>query len=199
MHVLSCSISNIHIHIHGIRWQRRFLKNAIANETRDVVAQILSSPFGGHLHVCEKRIVRVRDLLKSAAKEEGVSEDEYVDMVRTGVLQGGGPELTVLSNVLRRPISIYELVHWDKDIFYKNEKKCNIFIPSKCEIKCVGSFGDIYSKTHVVKYPIQPSFRRDYNRGHIVGIFISLLLIQVLVGKNMCVLYYRNFITLYSW
>lgn len=121
--------------------------NAVSKETRDVVAQVLSTPHG-HLHVSGKQIVRVRDLLKSAANSEGVSMESYIELLRDGSLQGGGPELTVLSNVLRRPISIYEL---DDDISLNEPKNKNSddepssrIIPSKCRIKCVGTFGDIF-------------------------------------------------------
>jgi hypothetical protein len=121
------------------------LLRAISNETRDVVAQILSVD-KGNLHVEGKRIVRVSDLLKSAARNEKVSETDYVNMIRNGTLQGGGPELTVLSNVLRRPISIYEIdtsdtsfvKSWNRDD--DNEKD----VPNICPIKCVGSFGEVF-------------------------------------------------------
>lgn len=49
------------------------------------------------------------------------------------IKQGGGPELTVLANVLRRPITIYELCT-DQDPI----------IGRTCKIKAVGSFGDIF-------------------------------------------------------
>eukprot|EP01083_Nonionella_stella_P271900 921831_1 len=85
------------------------LLRSVAQQTRSVVAQVLSAK-EGTFHVEGKRIVRAVDLLKSAAKKEGLSSgEEYIDLLKRGVLQGGGPELTVLSNVLRRPISIYEL------------------------------------------------------------------------------------------
>ena len=81
----------------------------------DVVAKYLSSP-EGTLYVNNKpvkRIVRCKDLLSSAAKTEGLSPEEYLTRLRQpgsqGGLYGGGPELTVLSNILRRPISIYHL------------------------------------------------------------------------------------------
>src|SRR5210317_901635 len=81
----------------------------------DVVANYLSSP-DGVLYVNNKpvkRIVRCQDLLSSAAKAEGLSRDKYLMRLRQpgklGGLYGGGPELTVLSNILRRPLSIYHL------------------------------------------------------------------------------------------
>lgn len=110
------------------------LLRAIANETREVVAQVLSAK-EGTLHVEKRRLVRARDLLSSAAKKEGVTNDDYIQLLRNGTLQGGGPELTVLSNVLRRPISVYELVRDDQ---FQDD------VPSTCNIKCVGSFGDVF-------------------------------------------------------
>ena len=89
--------------------------HSMALEMRKVVANFLSSP-EGTLYVTNrprKRIVRCRDLLSSAAKAEGMSIEEYLSRLRMpgrqGGLYGGGPELTVLSNILRRPISIFHL------------------------------------------------------------------------------------------
>lgn len=113
------------------------LLRAIAQETRNVVAQVLGAP-DGNLYIEKNRLVRAPDLLLSAAKGEGLEPEEYLERLRkggnVGGLQGGGPELTVLSNVLRRPISIYELdtteeMEWDKEL-------------QRCRIKRVGSFGD---------------------------------------------------------
>lgn len=128
------------------------LLNAVADETRGVVAQILATP-KGHLHVDGKRIVKVRTLLMSAAASENVTMEKYIELLKNGTLQGGGPELTVLSNVLRRPISIYELDIDDDgcDIGDNNQKEISIqddesssSIPSRCKIKCVGTFGDLF-------------------------------------------------------
>ena len=109
---------------------------AVALEIREVVAQILAAK--GTLHIAGKRIVRTKDLLKSAAKSENVESTEYLEMLRNGTLQGGGPELTCLSNILRRPISIYEL-KWNEAYNFEN-----VTIPDVCEIQCVGSFGDVF-------------------------------------------------------
>ena len=72
----------------------------MSSEMRGVVANFLSSP-EGTLYVSNKpvkRIVRCRDLLKSAAKNEGMSPEEYLIKLRQpgklGGLYGGGPELT---------------------------------------------------------------------------------------------------------
>lgn len=90
------------------------LLRAISRETRAVVAQILQSATG-NLVIEGNRLVPARDLLRSAAQQEGVTPQVYLEKLqlegRDGGLYGGGPELTVLSNVLRRPISIYEVDH----------------------------------------------------------------------------------------
>jgi len=106
---------------------------SIASDTRSVVAQVMSSN-DGTFHVNGNRMVRARDLLSSAAKNEGVDCETYVSYVRDGSLQGGGPELTVLSNVLRRPISIYEL---DWNVSGDN-------VPDMMGLKHMGTFGDIF-------------------------------------------------------
>ena len=91
--------------------------SSMVYEMRNVVANFLSSP-EGTLYVSNKphgkrRLVRCTDLLTSAANGEAMSREEYLQKLRMpgrkGGLYGGGPELTVLSNVLRRPISIYHL------------------------------------------------------------------------------------------
>lgn len=88
------------------------LLRAISRETRDVVATVLASETGS-LHITGTRQIGATDLLKQAAAELRVTTDDYLRLLRTegrdGGLYGGGPELTVLSNVLRRPISIYEI------------------------------------------------------------------------------------------
>lgn len=93
------------------------LLRAIARETRQVVASVLGNTAaagGGTLVVTGRRLVRASDLLRQASKELNIPESDYLQLLRTegrdGGLYGGGPELTVLTNVLRRPISIYELL-----------------------------------------------------------------------------------------
>ena len=111
------------------------LLRAISRETRAVVAQILQSE--GNLFIEGNRCVRAKDLLLSAAKGEGLSPEKYLEVLqlegRDGGLYGGGPELTVLSNVLRRPISVYEID--TSQTIYDNDK-------SECPILCKGVFGD---------------------------------------------------------
>jgi hypothetical protein len=116
------------------------LLRAISLETRAVVAHIMNSP--GNLHIEKSRIVPAKDLLISASRKEGLTPEDYLERLQKegieGGLYGGGPELAVLSNVLRRPISIYELddkISNNNAILHGNDT---------CSIKCMGVFGDIF-------------------------------------------------------
>ena len=108
------------------------LLNSISTETRHVVADVLEHA-SGTLVIQGKRLVSTSSLLTSAAKDEGVSPVEYIEMLRNGSLYGGGPELTVLANLLRRPISIYELSSNDND---------SIDDTTTLAIQCMGTFGE---------------------------------------------------------
>ena len=120
------------------------LLRAISRETRAVVAQVMNST-NGTLHIEGNRIVPARSLLESAAKQEGLSSEMYLELLqkegRDGGLYGGGPELTVLSNVLRRPISIYELPA-GKEGWNLSERKNNAGGADTCQVKCMGVFGN---------------------------------------------------------
>jgi len=92
-------------------------------------------------------LVRTSDLLTSASRSEGMSPDEYLERLKKsgsdGGLYGGGPELTVLSNLLRRPISIYELEDDTTTTTTTAENNNNTNGESKyCRIKLAGVFGD---------------------------------------------------------
>lgn len=129
------------------------LLEAISKETREVVAQVLSSP-NGTLYIANGQTCKAQALLHQATKGEGLGEDtdRYLELLRKpgaqGGIQGGGPELTVLANVLRRPISIYELGSpIDVDNIDENlndqEQHCS---PSTYPIVCKGTFGlDLFS------------------------------------------------------
>lgn len=116
--------------------------SSMALEMRGVVANYMSCE-DGNLYVNNKpvkRIVRCRDLLRSAANNEGLSPEEYLIKLRQpgklGGLYGGGPELTVLSNILRRPISIYHLKQQQstKDDVEPEQ--------NSCEVERIGVFGE---------------------------------------------------------
>jgi hypothetical protein len=128
------------------------LLRAVAAETRAVVAQVLGGP--GTLYIEHQRVVLASDLLRSASMAEGISTDEYLTRLiqrgEEGGLYGGGPELTVLSNVLRRPISIYELHHdaiESLDIAVEGGGVSSMkddTLPKKCRMDRVGVFGDLF-------------------------------------------------------
>jgi hypothetical protein len=83
----------------------------LSKTTRDIVATILQTP--GTLWIGQGKSVSSHQLLRSAARELNVTPSMYLHLLRTpgvqGGLYGGGPELTVLSNWLRREIAIYEI------------------------------------------------------------------------------------------
>ena len=127
------------------------LLRAISLETRAVVAQIMNAP--GNLHLQGNRIVPAKDLLASASRTEGLTPQDYLEKLQKegieGGLYGGGPELAVLSNILRRPISIYELdngkLSKDNVILQGNDDNDdNDNDDTDCSIQCMGVFGDIF-------------------------------------------------------
>lgn len=135
------------------------LLRVLALESRNVVAQVLEggATSGGNLYIEGKRLVTAQKLLKSASRDLGLEPDEYLRRLRLpgseGGLYGGGPELTVLSNVLRRPITIYELHEEEIErasatqIAGGDEKEVALAappLPLECRIKRVGVFGDIF-------------------------------------------------------
>ena len=119
------------------------LLEAISRETREVVAQVLSSPTGT-LYIANGQTCKAKALLQQATRGEGLGEDtdRYLELLRMpgakGGIQGGGPELTVLANVLRRPISIYELAATINDVDKNQNEECS---PTTCPIVCKGTFG----------------------------------------------------------
>ena len=119
------------------------LLRMIAKETRQVVASVLES--SGNLYIEQSRLVSAQQLLTSAAKQEGIAPEEYLTLLRKegtdGGLYGGGPELTVLSNVLRRPISVYELKE-DLAVNSQGNNNIRLSVDSYCPIVCKGVFGE---------------------------------------------------------
>ena len=136
------------------------LLQAISQQTRSIVAQVLSAPTGKlYIGPGKDNVVDASRLLRSAVLQEPSmnTTEEYLEALRkggrNGGLYGGGPELVVLSNILRRPISIYELdeerlleeeqEYQNGDYNQTNATKDNeispeIFYP----IVCKGSFGE---------------------------------------------------------
>jgi hypothetical protein len=102
---------------------------SMAKELRAAVSQVLQSP-GTLVIDKDQPLVPAKALLQHAVeKEEGIeTEADYLDKLETigrlGGMYGGGPELTVLANILRRPISIYELC--DDDAWQEQDETCLI-------------------------------------------------------------------------
>lgn len=49
------------------------------------------------------------ELVQAAAQQYGLSSEEYCQAMEQDCVWGGGPEIVALSNLLRRPIHVYEL------------------------------------------------------------------------------------------
>mmetsp|Transcript_43500 Transcript_43500/g.90557 ORF Transcript_43500/g.90557 Transcript_43500/m.90557 type:complete len:309 (+) Transcript_43500:112-1038(+) len=145
------------------------LLEAISRQTRYVVAQVLSSPTGKvFIGPGKDNVVDASRLLRSAVLQEPTTNttEEYIEALKKGGceggLYGGGPELVVLSNVLRRPISIYEA---DENQLRKQQQQQQqqrnsnttnsasspeIFFP----IVCKGKFGEgVFEDPHLTSIP----------------------------------------------
>jgi hypothetical protein len=98
---------------------------SMAQETRNVVSRVLQSS-GSLVIDKDQPPVSARALLASAVAKEDTTTEDYLERLETigrlGGMYGGGPELAVLSNILRRPISIFELASDD----LLTEKECRI-------------------------------------------------------------------------
>lgn len=53
--------------------------------------------------------LNAKDLVDAAAAQYDISGSQYCDLMRGESYWGGGPEIVALSNVLQRPIHVYEL------------------------------------------------------------------------------------------
>jgi hypothetical protein len=141
----------------GIGANNALLK-AISREQRKVVAAVLESA-DGNFFLQGQQVVSAKALLKSAAAKECMTEEEYLRLLRTegidGGLYGGGPELTVMANVLRRPISVYEVISDDDEAVHADTSEngaeqhtdeatnCSDdgTLERSCYIECKGVFG----------------------------------------------------------
>ncbi|GKY99529.1 hypothetical protein MPSEU_000907000 [Mayamaea pseudoterrestris] len=150
------------------------LLTAISREQRNVVASVLESgnaaSAAGNLVIEGKRLVSTEALLKSAARKEGLTTDEYLTLLRkdgkNGGLYGGGPELTVLANILRRPISIYEIVDGTDDKGEINAVNGSAEPIEDYEIECKGVFGLETFQDPLMQVPdsaiLSSSLQRDF-------------------------------------
>jgi hypothetical protein len=170
------------------------LLRKLARETRHVVADILETDSKEATLLIEgNRLVSTHQLLQSAAKEEGVPPEVYLQQLRKegceGGLYGGGPELTVLSNVLRRPISIYELEQTASDDESKALPDVDITKDSdQCRIVRQGVFGLPHFADPCQSIPqsaiLQPNLQPGAYSWH-----LHLLVVQASAGeKHACVL-----------
>eukprot|EP00546_Thalassionema_frauenfeldii_P009851 CAMPEP_0178918124 /NCGR_PEP_ID=MMETSP0786-20121207/13648_1 /TAXON_ID=186022 /ORGANISM="Thalassionema frauenfeldii, Strain CCMP 1798" /LENGTH=190 /DNA_ID=CAMNT_0020591791 /DNA_START=151 /DNA_END=723 /DNA_ORIENTATION=+ len=121
------------------------LLRKLAKETREVVADILEFGQNSTLAIDSKHGVTAKKLLFAAAKEEGMRPEEYLRRLRLegsqGGMYGGGHELAILSNVLRRPISVYELL------------PTMTIAPKYHPVQCKGVFGDKIFKDPCLALP----------------------------------------------
>jgi len=53
--------------------------------------------------------VKSRELVQAAAQQYGLTAEQYCQDMQQESVWGGGPEIVALSNVLKRPIHVYEL------------------------------------------------------------------------------------------
>jgi hypothetical protein len=158
------------------------LLRAISRETRSVVASILESPTG-NLVIAKTRLVPAQALLQSASKQEGLSPKDYLALLRKegleGGLYGGGPELTVLSNVLRRPISIYELAATTNDDTTTDA----------VNIECKGTFGAENFPDPLLDIPDSAVLSRYQQNPGAYSWHIHILVVNVSqTEKHACVL-----------
>jgi hypothetical protein len=175
------------------------LLRAISRETRAVVAQVLSSE--GNLYIDPKQTeVPASKLLRSAvAQEPGIDTvEEYLEALRKegrdGGLYGGGPELAVLANVLRRPISIYEV---DKPRLKQmiEGSKCDNNQNSGVDtsifpIVCKGSFGEgIFEDPCLTSIKDSAVFAASNTQPGAYSWRVNILVLNVSPGeKHACVL-----------
>jgi hypothetical protein len=179
------------------------LLKAISREQRNVVASILESD-GGNLIIEGQRQVTTTALLKSAAAGEGLTTDQYLSLLRKegvdGGLYGGGPELTVLANVLRRPISIYEVAATanddDKSDLTNSHSvtttNANGFSLSDiCHIDCKGVFGKGAFEDPLVRVHqsaiLSPNLQREFQGAYSWQIHVLVVDTSPL-EKHACVL-----------
>jgi hypothetical protein len=53
--------------------------------------------------------LKANELVSAAAQQYGLTADEYCASMQQDCVWGGGPEIVALSNLLQRPIHVYEL------------------------------------------------------------------------------------------
>jgi OTU-like cysteine protease len=66
------------------------------------------------LYLQGREYLRANDLVEAAAAQYGITASQYCDLMQQDSYWGGGPEIVALSNVLKRPIHVYELASCSK-------------------------------------------------------------------------------------
>lgn len=76
------------------------------------------------LFVQGREWLTAKELVDIAAAQYEMTGDEYCQAMRDDTVWGGGPEIVALSNVLRRPIHVYELCVMNKQSFVLRRMAC---------------------------------------------------------------------------
>lgn len=178
---------------------------SIAQQTRTTVSRILQSTNGTLVIDAKQTSVSAGALLATAVREDAmdgipVSKHEYLKHLETpGGLYGGGPELTVLSNLFRRPISVYELCHSSVPIDNRHGEDSTSRTTTTstiCPIECKGTFGEgvfvdpLDAKTSAVWNPSPIASTGGDNLATVLSSWaVHILVVDVtLHEKHACVL-----------
>lgn len=86
-----------------------------AQALREKTVDFLEKSPQRSLHLQGDAYIQTCDLLEQFATQYGLSPKEYCDTMRQDGVWAGGPEIVALSNLLRRPIHLYELYAVDHD------------------------------------------------------------------------------------
>lgn len=97
--------SSRHTHSHNLMHLHQYSKHL-----RLQAVKVLSQHPRRLLFLQGNEYLRARDLVSAAAKQYGLSPEEYCNQMRRDRYWGGGPEIVALCNYLKRPIHVYELV-----------------------------------------------------------------------------------------
>lgn len=68
--------------------------------------------------------LKARDLVEAAASQYAISGEDYCRYMQQDSYWGGGPEIVALSNVLQRPIHVYELCVGEQNNFVLRRMAC---------------------------------------------------------------------------
>lgn len=77
------------------------------------------------------------ELVEAAAQQYGLSSEEYCEAMQQDCVWGGGPEIVALSNLLQRPIHVYELATATDSSSNKESAAASSFVLRR--MACFGS------------------------------------------------------------